>query len=202
MSLRGKNIFQCITKQSSIRGSRLPRFFSFVFPFARNDRMGFLLVGLLMSSVANASLISSKLGYDNYKGWNNNDQLYYSTFNSGEQWKGFKTPEYTVESLNLVDQINLCFAYKGGWNHYFNDCVIDEEDQLVAYLEAVEDAERFGFHFSAPAYQPETEEDFTMLDPATLDWSHYAEWSPEKQLYFSSIGQGETEGEIIPWSLD
>lgn len=161
-----------------------------------------VLLGFVFTSVAQASLLSSRLNYDHYDGWRNYDQLFYSTFNNGEQWKTWSSARYEVESLNLVDQLNLCYAYGGGWNHYFNECVIDDEDQLLSYIEAVEDAERFGFHFSAPAIEPDDEEDFTTLDPDTLDWDNYASWSPEKQLYFSAIGEGEIEGEIIPWTLD
>lgn len=162
----------------------------------------FLLLGLVFATAAQASLISSKLGYENYSGWRNSDQLYYSTFNSGEQWKNWNTSRYEVSPLNLVDQLNLCYAYKGGWNHYFNDCVIDDEDQLLDYIEAVEDAERFGFHFSAPALALETEEDFTTLAPEAIDWENYGAWSPAKQLYFSTIGQAEQNGEVIPWKFD
>lgn len=161
-----------------------------------------LLLAIGLTSTAQASLISSKLNYNYYSNWRNADQLYYSTFNSGEQWKSWKSNRYTLEPLNLVDQLNLCFAHSGGWNHYFNDCVINDEDQLLNYLEAVEDAERFGFHFSAPAYNMETEVDFRNQDMATLDWDKYSSWSPEKQLYYSTIGQNETNGVIIPWQLD
>ena len=80
-----------------------------------------LLLGLV--SVAEASLLSSRLNYDHYDGWRHNDQLYYSTFNHGEQWKTWSAQRYTLEPLNLVDQINLCYAHGGGWNHYFGDCV-------------------------------------------------------------------------------
>ncbi len=161
-----------------------------------------LLLGLGFTSVAQASLLSSELNYDYYSDWRNKDQLYYSTFNSGEQWKSWKDDRYTVERLSLVDQMNLCFAHNGGWNHYYNDCVIEEEAQLLSYIEAVEDAERFGFHFSAPSLKLETEEAFTDIDPATLDWDNYEAWSPEKQLYFSTLNQNESDGLIIPWQLD
>jgi hypothetical protein len=40
------------------------------------------------------------------------------------------------------------------------------------------------------------------MDPATLNWNNYANWSPEKQLYFSTLGQQETDGQIIPWKLN
>ncbi|NCP67378.1 hypothetical protein GW756_04155 [bacterium] len=161
-----------------------------------------LLLGLGFTSVAQASLLSSQLNYNQYGDWRNNDQLYFSTFNNGEQWKPWKNDRYTVDPLTLVDQINLCFAYGGGWNHYYNDCVIEDEDQLLDYVEAVEDAERFGFHFSAPAYNIETEENFEDIDPADLDWDNYVNWSPEKQLYFSTLDQQEENGVIIPWKLN
>lgn len=163
---------------------------------------GLFLFGFLFVSVAEANLISSKLNYEHYADWRKADQLYYSTFNSGEQWKPWKNNRYAVKPLNLVDQLNLCFAYDGGWNHYLNACVINDEDQLLNYLEAVEDAERFEFHFSAPAYNIESEVDLRNQDPAILDWDNYKAWSPEKQLYFSTLGQNETEGSIIPWQID
>ena len=160
------------------------------------------LLSLAFTSVAQASLTHSVLDFDQFENWRFNDQLYYSTFNEGQQWKPWADDRYTVEPLNLVDQLNLCFAHEGGWNHYFNECVIEDEDQLVDYLEAVEEAERFGFHFSAPAFNQEIETPLSELDPETLDWDNYQYWSPEKQLYFSTIGQNETEGAIIPWHLD
>ncbi len=160
------------------------------------------LFGLVVSSVANASLLSSKLNYDHYDSWRNNDQLYYSTFNIGEQWKPWAATRYEIEPLNLVDQINICYAYKGGWNHYFNECVIDDETQLLGYIETVEGAERFGFHFSAPSLNLEREEDLSQIDPTTLNWEDYEAWSPEKQLYFSTMDEEESDGAIIPWKLD
>ncbi len=161
-----------------------------------------LLVALGFSSVAQASLVSSELNYDQYDNWRFQDQLYYSSFNSGEQWKAWSNDRYTVAPLNLVDQLNLCFAHGGGWNHYYNDCVIDDEDQLIDYLEAVEEAERFGFHFSAPAFNREVEDNLSEIDPATLNWDEYEMWSPEKKLYFSTLDQQESGGEVIPWQLD
>lgn len=167
----------------------------------RNDVCGFLSVMLLLPMIAQASLLSSQLGYRHYQSWRHADQLYYSTFNNGEQWKSWPSSRYELEPLNLVDQINVCYAHGGGWNHYFNDCVIDDEDQLLSYIEAVEDAERFGFHFSAPALVPEAEEDFTQLSVEEVDWEHYASWSPEKQLYFSTLGEGEKDGAVIEWEF-
>lgn len=159
-----------------------------------------LLLGF--SSIAQASLDGSKLDFESFGQWRFQDQLYYSTFNVGEQWRPWSDSRYTVEPLNLVDQLNLCFSYGGGWNHYFSECVIEDEDQLLDYLEAVEDAERFGFHFSAPAFNRQTEVALSEIDPSTLDWENYENWSPEKKLYFSTVGQNETNGEILPWQLD
>lgn len=160
-----------------------------------------LLCSLFLSATAQASLSYSRLDFEQFENWRFNDQLYYSTFNHGEQWKSCSNDRYTLEPLNLVDQLNLCFAYGGGWNHYFNDCVIEDEDQLVSYLEAVEDAERFGFHFSAPAFNREIEVPLSEIDPSTLNWDEYHTWSPEKQLYFSTLNQQETEGELKPWDI-
>ena len=161
-----------------------------------------LLLGLLFTSVANASLLSSKLNYDHFDSWRNNDQLYYSTFNNGQQWKDWPASRSEIEPLNLVDQLNLCFAFEGGWNHFFNECVIDDEDQLLGYMEAVEETERFGFHFSAPSLNLEVEDNLADIDVNSLDWDKYETWSPEKQLYFSTLDQNETEGVIKPWVLD
>lgn len=161
-----------------------------------------VLAALGFSSVAQASLISSKLDYDQFENWRYEDQLYYSTFNQGQQWKDWPHDKYRVEPLNLVDQLNLCFAHGGGWNHYYNDCVIDDEDQLVDYIEAVEAAERFGFHFSAPSFNRDVDEDLSEIDPTTLNWDDFENWSPEKKLYFSTLDENESDGEIIPWQLD
>ncbi len=161
-----------------------------------------MLMAFCFPFIAQASLLSSELKYDYYQSWRQSDQLYYSTFNSGEQWKPWPAARTTFDNLNLVDQLNLCFAHGGGWNHYLGECVIEDEDKLVDYLEAVEETQRFGFHFSAPALNLETETDLASIDPKTLDWSTYERWSPEKQLFFSSLSQGEQGGTVIPWQLD
>jgi len=161
-----------------------------------------IALSLLFTSMAQAELLSSPLPYNNYQDWRQSDQLFYSTFNVGEQWKDWSGGRSTVEPLNLVDQINLCYQYNGGWNHLFNECVIEDEAALVNYLEATEEAERFGFHFSAPTQIKEVDEDLASLDPEQLDWNNYSNWSPQQQLYFSTLSQSEQDGEIVPWTLD
>ena len=145
------------------------------------------LLPLLFIASAQAQVFSSALNYGNADNWRAHDKLFYSSFNAGEQWENWPSRKYTVEPLNLVDQLNLCYEFGGGWNHYFSDCVIEDEDLLIQYLEATEEAERFGFHFSAPTPAKPVEEDLSSLDPAQLDWDNYARWSPEKQLYFSTV---------------
>lgn len=147
------------------------------------------LLPVLVFSVAQARLDYSALDYEPYQQWRHDDKLFFSTFNAGEQWKNWKTSQYTLEPLNLVDQINLCYEFEGGWNHYFGDCVIEDEDMLVQYVEAVEEAQRFGWHFSAPALNKTEDPDLTTVEPENLDWENYDAWSPQQRLHFSTFGE-------------
>ncbi len=138
------------------------------------------------------------VNFQYYPDWTLSDKLYYSTFNEGEKWKWHWSLDKPKEdTLTPAEKINLCLNYGGMWSHYEDDCVFEEDTYILDYIEALEAGEPV--HYSAP--NKEVDIDPRNIDPATLDWAEFENWSPEIQLYFSTVNEQEKEGILKPWSF-
>ncbi len=148
-----------------------------------------ILFGLLFLPLSTQAYFS----YKTYEDWTQGDQLYYSTFNDGEKWtwhSALNKPE-PESNLTLVEQINLCYDYGGGWNHYINNCVIEDESVLLDYVKALEYAEQNTFYYSSPPKNTEKAPEVFEGQEDRFNWKNLKHWSPEYQLHFSTFNTGE-----------
>ena len=158
----------------------------------------YLAVGLSVIGLFSAA---QALNFDRYGDWLMTDQLYYSTFNEGEQWywrHDFNTPP-PEETVSLAQKIQFCHRFKGTWSHIEGDCVLIPGEYILDYIEFVETG---GEGYRTSAITRQTDIDPSTIDPATLDWNDYENWSPALQLYFSTNNEGETNGALKPWSFE